>query len=172
MIKDFFKLNSTNSANLNDDYIQKNNFSIIYLLLFFILISCTNTSNKILTSPDNKIELSFEIIDGEAFYSINKDEKSVIKKSKLGILLENKLNIGKNLEIIKVSTSSNNYSWSPDFGEFDEIIDNYKNLDVSLSNGEINFNIVFRVYNDGVAFKYHVPNQSGITNYNAIVEYS
>ena len=172
MIKDFFKLNSTNSANLNDDYNQKNNFSIIYLLLIFILISCTNTSNKILTSPDNKIELSFEIIDGEAFYSINKDDKSVIKKSKLGILLENKLNIGKNLEIIKVSTSSKNSSWSPDFGEFDEIIDNYKNLDVSLSNGEINFNIVFRVYNDGVAFKYHVPNQSGITNYNVIDEYS
>ncbi|MDC3077226.1 glycoside hydrolase family 97 protein [Flavobacteriales bacterium] len=172
MIKDFFKLNSTNSANLNDDYNQKNNFSIIYLLLIFILVSCTNTSNKILTSPDNKIELSFEIIDGEAFYSINKDDKSVIKKSKLGILLENKLNIGKNLEIIKVSTSSNNSSWSPDFGEFDEIIDNYKNLDVSLSNGEINFNIVFRVYNDGVAFKYHVPNQSGITNYNVIDEYS
>ena len=172
MIKGFFKLNSTNSANLNNDYNQKNNFSIIYLLLIFILISCTNTSNKILTSPDNKIELSFEIIDGEAFYSINKDDKSVIKKSKLGILLENKLNIGKNLEIIKVSTSSNNSSWSPDFGEFDEIIDNYKNLDVSLSNGEINFNIVFRVYNDGVAFKYHVPNQSGITNYNVIDEYS
>ena len=172
MIKGFFKLNSTNSANLNDGYNQKNNFSIIYLLLIFILISCTNTSNKILTSPDNKIELGFEIIDGEAFYSINKDDKSVIKKSKLGILLENKLNIGKNLEIIKVSTSSNNSSWSPDFGEFDEIIDNYKNLDVSLSNGEINFNIVFRVYNDGVAFKYHVPNQSGITNYNVIDEYS
>ena len=172
MIKGFFKLDSTNSANLSDDYNQKNNFSIIYLLLIFILISCTNTSNKILTSPDNKIELSFEIIDGEAFYSINKDDKSVIKKSKLGILLENKLNIGKNLEIIKVSTSSNNSSWSPDFGEFDEIIDNYKNLDVSLSNGEINFNIVFRVYNDGVAFKYHVPNQSGITNYNVIDEYS
>ena len=172
MIKGFFKFNSTNSANLNDDYNQKNNFSIIYLLLIFILISCTNTSNKILTSPDNKIELGFEIIDGEAFYSINKDDKSVIKKSKLGILLENKLNIGKNLEIIKVSTSSKNSSWSPDFGEFDEIIDNYKNLDVSLSNGEINFNIVFRVYNDGVAFKYHVPNQSGITNYNVIDEYS
>ncbi len=172
MIKGFFKLNSTNSANLNNDYNQKNNFSIIYLLLIFILISCTNTSNKILTSPDNKIELGFEIIDGEAFYSINKDDKSVIKKSKLGILLENKLNIGKNLEIIKVSTSSKNSSWSPDFGEFDEIIDNYKNLDVSLSNGEINFNIVFRVYNDGVAFKYHVPNQSGITNYNVIDEYS
>lgn len=172
MIKGFFKLNSTNSANLSDDYNKKNNFLIIYLLLIFILISCTNKSNKILTSPDNKIELSFEIIDGEAFYSINKDDKSVIKKSKLGILLENKLNIGKNLEIIKVSTSSNNSSWSPDFGEFDEIIDNYKNLDVSLSNGEINFNIVFRVYNDGVAFKYHVPNQSGITNYNVIDEYS
>ena len=49
MIKGFFKLNSTNSANLNDDYNQKNNFSIIYLLLIFILISCTNSSNKIAT---------------------------------------------------------------------------------------------------------------------------
>ena len=88
MIKDFFKLNSTNSANLNDDYIQKNNFSIIYLLLIFILISCTNTSNKILTSPDNKIELSFEIIDGEAFYSINKDDKSVIKNQNLVFFLK------------------------------------------------------------------------------------
>ncbi len=172
MIKDFFKLNLTNSAKLNDVYNQKINFSIIYLLLIFILTSCTKTSNKTLTSPDNKIGLNFEIIDGEAFYSINKDEKSVIKKSKLGILLENKLNIGKDLEIIKASTSSNNSSWTPDFGEFDEIIDNYKKLDVSLSNGEINFNIVFRVYNDGVAFKYHVPNQSGITNYNVIDEYS
>ncbi len=172
MIKDFFKLNLTNSAKLNDNYNQKINFSIIYLLLIFNLISCTKTSNKTLTSPDNKIGVNFEIIDGEAFYSINKDEKSVIKKSKLGILLENKLNIGKDLEIIKVSTSSNNSSWTPDFGEFDEIIDNYKKLDVTLSNGEINFNIVFRAYNDGVAFKYHVPNQSGITNYNVIDEYS
>ena len=110
MIKGFFKLKSTNSANLNDGYNQKNNFSIIYLLLIFILISCTNTSNKILTSPDNKIELGFEIIDGEAFYSINKDDKSVIKKSKLGILLENKLNIGKNLEIIKQNEMSPNIS--------------------------------------------------------------
>ena len=115
MIKGFFKLNLTNSANLNYDYNQKNNFSIIYLLLIFILISCTNTSNKILTSPDNKIELSFEIIDGEAFYSINKDEKSVIKKSKLGILLENILvhcPLSSHLDLIKTLVLSKDiYIW-------------------------------------------------------------
>ena len=147
-------------------------FKLIYLLNILLFISCTNNDVHILKSPDNNIELTFEINNGQAFYSVKKNNESIIKKSKLGMLLENGLNLGEDLEILDLSISSSNNSWTPLFGEVDKIIDNYKNLNVKLSQNNISFNIFFRAYNDGIAFRYNIPNQTEISNYNIMDEYS
>ena len=142
------------------------------MFLFLIsLLSCSNSNNYIINSPNNNIQLDFQIQNGEAYYIVNKNNNSVIKKSKLGIVLENELNIGKNLEVINISKNTINNSWNPTFGEFDEIINKYNTFEVELSNGKFSYNIFFRVYDDGVAFKYFVPNQTSISNYNINTPY-
>ena len=155
----------------NTILLKKINTLIVFLFLISLL-SCSNSNNYIINSPNNNIQLDFQIENGEAFYSVNKNNNSVIKKSKLGIVLEDELNIGKNLEVINISKNTINNSWNPVFGEFDEIINKYNTFEVELSNGKFSYDIFFRVYDDGVAFKYFVPNQISISNYNIIDEYT
>ena len=158
-------------VNYNISLLKKIN-TLIVLLFLISLISCSNSNNYSINSPNNNIQLDFQIENGEAFYSVTKNNKSVIKKSKLGIVLENELNIGKNLEVMNISKNTINNSWNPIFGEFDEIINKYNTFEVELSNGKFSYDIFFRVYDDGVAFKYFVPNQTSISNYNIIDEYT
>lgn len=158
-----------------DNYLNSVNnliFVLTLILLNVFLKSCNNSNSNTLYSPDNKIELNFEIINGEAYYSVKKENNSIVKTSKLGMVLEGEINIGEGLKILNKSINSSNTTWFPDFGEFDEIIDNYNSMSITLSNDDMSFNILFRVYDDGIAFKYYVPNQSAITNYNIINEYS
>ena len=55
---------------------------------------------------------------------------------------------------------------------FQKIKNHYKSLTLELNKGDVDFKITFRVYNDGVAFKYYVPKQKSIKNYNIIDEFT
>ena len=88
------------------------------------------------------------------------------------MILESGLNLGQDIELVDFETGEFNEIWNPIFGELSQIKNNYKSLNVSLRKDNIKFQIIFRIYNDGVAFKYVIPNQDAIQNYNIIDEYS
>ena len=143
------------------------------ILFFLIIISCTNENNKsIVSSPDGNINLFFEIQNGQLQYQIKKNNNQIVDVSKLGMILESGLNLGQDIELIDFETDEFKEIWNPIFGELSEIKNNYKSLNVSLKKDNIKFQIIFRVYDDGVAFKYIIPNQDAIQNYNIIDEYS
>ena len=146
-----------------------------YLCILFIgiVLSCTNENNKtIVTSPDGNINLFFEIQNGQLQYQIKKNKNQIVNISKLGMILESGLNLGQDIELVDFETGEFNEIWNPIFGELSQIKNNYKSLNVSLRKDNIKFQIIFRIYNDGVAFKYVIPNQDAIQNYNIIDEYS
>ena len=145
----------------------------LYILFFLIIISCTNDNNKsTVSSPDGNINLFFEIQNGQLQYQIKKNNNQIIDVSKLGMILESGLNLGQDIELIDFETDEFYEIWNPIFGELSEIKNNYKSLNISLKKNNIKFQIIFRVYDDGVAFKYVIPNQDAIQNYNIIDEYS
>ncbi len=146
---------------------MKHLLTVIHLILF---VSCISLDNKTVKSPDSSIKLNFQISNGQPFYSIKKDNKVIVEKSLLGIILKNELDFSNGVKIESVSSSSHSSKWSPQFGEQSNIKNIYNELIVSLVKDNFNMKLSFRVFDDGVAFKYNIPNQDNISSYDIIDE--
>ena len=66
-------------------------FRYIFLTLFLFLLSCSNNTKQSIDSPDGKIKLVFEIVDGELKYDIKKNSQQIINPSSLGLILQDNL---------------------------------------------------------------------------------
>ena len=145
------------------------NFSFLILLL--VTISCDKGSFlSSINSPDNKISLNFTLDNGKPFYSINKGDKIIVSNSSLGLILKNGIDLTKGFKIKNQKQTSFKNNWNPLFGEFKTIENNYNQLSLDLINNETEINIEFRIYNDGVAFRYILPKQKSIQNYDLMDE--
>ena len=139
------------------------------LLLFFAAFSYLTLSsqqtNTIATSF-SKIRLEFAADqDGIPHYSVFFREKSVILPSRLGFLLNKTDALDSNFQIIKTDSMSFEEIWQPVWGELSNIRNHYHQVTVHLqqkSSPNILLNIVFRVFEDGVAFRYEFPLQPNL----------
>ncbi len=116
-------------------------------------------------SPSNKISVNFELTtDGQPSYSVYYNNKPVIFASNLGIKLKDKTALDANFEIADTKTNSFNESWKPVLGEQATIVNHYNELTVSLiqKGTKIKMNIIFRVFDEGVAFRYDFPKQKDL----------
>lgn len=121
--------------------------------------------SQTVTSPSNKILVKFKLTDtGQPSYSVNYANKMVISGSTLGIKLKDKPALYTNFAIDSVNNSSFNESWKPVLGEQANIVNHYNEIIVCLSQKETNvkMNIIFRVFNEGVAFRYDFPKQAAL----------
>ncbi len=141
------------------------NLSLLALAILFF--ACGNPKSVSIYSPDGKTKVTFCTGDTiPAFYTVEYDGESLIQPSSLGFLPENDGEIGKNLEIVSVSELEVNQSWNPVYGELAEIPDVYHQMTFRLKENvspEREFEIAFRVYNEGVAFQYTFLPQSDKT---------
>jgi len=144
-----------------------------YILSLFILIivSCKNNKNSYyLNSPDGKIKLEFNLKNGVPLYKISKNDNIIIDYSKLGIILNGKTDLDKDFKVINTNRKTHNTSWKTLFGEQKEIINNYNELEVILDQENKKLNITFRVFDDGIGFRYKIENQENINDYNIVDE--
>jgi alpha-glucosidase len=138
-------------------------FSTAFLLLF--LISCNQQPKKVsqeLNSPNSKNKITFELIDGVAFYSVSHGDKPVLSPSKLGFVFKNNDSLSSNFEVVKMENTSFNETWEPIWGEKKQIKNNYNQLSVFLkekSESKRNLEVQFRAFDDGIAFRYIFPEQ-------------
>ena len=132
------------------------------ILVFIIVIAFSITAIGQLpvkiVSPDKKLEVSVTIAKGQISYIIKREGKTIIEPSLLGIEME-KENFSGNLKLIKASTpilvnenyQSLNAKKSKINYKANQLVASYKN-----SNGR-KMDIIFRISNDGVAFRYYFP---------------
>ena len=134
-----------------------------YLFSLFLLFLFNFGNAQSVQSPSGKIALNFKLgTNGQPFYSVNYKNKAVVLESALGIKLKDNPALDANFEILTSKTSSFNESWKPVLGEQASILNQYNELNVSLLNKETNvkMNIIFRVFDEGVAFRYDFPKQA------------
>ncbi len=130
--------------------------NLSFILIIFTLFSCQQNSVSV-QSPNGKIELSFwtdEIEDN--FYSVNYENETIIQPSFMGFEIEGKPTIGLNMKIISVTETEVNTSWIPVYGERSNVHDHYNQVIVHLKetiSPEREFQITFKIYNEGVAFQ-------------------
>jgi len=144
------------------------NYSIPLLLFFISLAGCglIGPGNKTTQlSPDGKIELTMVINDGVARYAVNYNKKPLLLPSGLGFDIHGQNPIGNNLAIVAVKKSTHDDTWEQPWGEERYIRDHYNQLHVALRETREpgrKINIVFRIFNDGVAFRYEFPKQAAL----------
>lgn len=112
-------------------------------------------------SPNGNVRVDFSIVDGRPTYEMSYKGKTVVKPSHLGLELIGSTNLMDKFEEMNVTYSDFDETWKPVWGENKEIRNNYREMLVELSqpaHGRF-MNIRFRVYDDGVGFRYEFPVQ-------------
>ena len=113
-------------------------------------------------SPNGNIVLNVELNEqGTPVYQVSYKGQEIVKPSKLGIELNEENSLMDQFRINKTSTSTFDETWQPVWGESRDIRNHYNELLVEMekpSNGRF-MNLRFRVYDDGVGFRYEFPQQ-------------
>ena len=152
------------------------------------------TDVNTLSSPDGKLEMSFHLTgDGTPEYTLDYDGRPVILSSGMGFELRGVLKAQKidynadgtvsksdwkpceslhdGFAVESVERSSHDETWAPVWGEEDSIRNNYNELTVNLVQASTERRLVirFRLFNDGLGFRYEFPSQKNL-NYFVIKE--
>lgn len=168
--------------------------NIAAFLCAVLLSAGASAQSKSITSPDGNLKLTFEVAqDGTPMYSLDRGETKVILPSALGFELRgtikaSKLVFAEDGTITKVDerpansfhdgfvlegaeTSTFDETWHPVWGEEESIRNNYNELTVNLvqTATDRRMTVRFRLYNDGLGFRYEFPYQKNL-NYFVIKE--
>lgn len=159
---------------------MKQTFQMIVLVtcaLFMALTVQAQNATKVYqqVSPDNNVHLSFELQEkGKPSYSLQYKKSQVINPSTLGLELNGQESLQEGFEVVNTSTSSFDETWQPVWGENKDIRNHYNELLVELkqtSTGRF-MNLRFRVYDDGIGFRYEFPQQRNLVYFVVKEEHS
>ena len=140
-----------------------------YILLLILLVtvsmqSCQKGQNQSLKSPDGKIMGMVTNENQTMKFSLTYKGDAILKKSVLGLMV-NSLNLTEDISVLDIEQSSLNETWETVNGKNKEAVNHYNEYIFKCRKNEtvpINFNIVFRYYNNGIAFRYVIPKQKNI----------
>jgi glucan 1,4-alpha-glucosidase len=135
-----------------------------FIFLFFISL-LGNASAQVITAGMQKVKMDFTLNkDAVPVYSVSYDQKTIIQPSALGFTFVNNDNFNSNFEILGSEKRSVDETWNPVWGEVKEIRNHYNEVTVHLKQNGTNrlLDIIFRVFADGVGFRYTFPKQPGI----------
>jgi glucan 1,4-alpha-glucosidase len=137
-----------------------------YIVLFFsVFILNTLFAQKEVLTTMQKVRLGFYLGDqGIPTYWVNYDAKEVIRPSHLGIKIVDSAALDKNFVLLNLDSTTVDDSWKPVLGEVNTIRNHYKQLNIHLKQNTTGrlLDIVFRIFEDGVGFRYEFPLQAGL----------
>ncbi|RTY95416.1 glycoside hydrolase family 97 protein, partial [Flavobacterium bomense] len=144
-------------------------------LLGLLLVWTSNflMQAQVITSPNKNLSLQFELTtNGVPSYQLSYKDKSVIKPSTLGIEIKDAPSFMDGFSLTDSAQSLVDDSWNPVMGEEKIIRNNYNEVVVTLAQAKDNnryIRIRFRLFNDGLGFRYEFPKQTDL-NYFVIKE--
>lgn len=133
-----------------------------FILLSTLLFSCVNNTHRV-SSPDETMQVAFSLVDGIPQYSVFKNDETIVEPSTMGFKLLDNAADEIIYRLLSVEENSRNEIWEQPWGEFRYVEDKHNELVVHLK--EINghksrIDIQFRVFDDGVGFRYLFPKQN------------
>ncbi|HLA57018.1 MAG TPA: glycoside hydrolase family 97 protein [Flavobacterium sp.] len=132
-------------------------------IIFLALIAGSWLMNsQTLQSPSQAIKLEFSLsANGKPSYSLQYKNKTVVEQSFLGFKIKDGQPLDADFEILKSTPSEVNEKWKPVLGEVAEITNHYNQLAIQLNQKTTGrkINIIFRLFDEGLAFRYEFPKQ-------------
>lgn len=131
------------------------------MIFTFFLLFLGSILPQTVFSPGKNLLLSFNLnAEGKPLYQLAYKGKTIIEPSALGIMLKDAPSFEQNFSLVKSETKTVDDSWNPVWGEVKTIRNNYNELRITLAQKNIserNLIITFRVFNDGIGFRYEFP---------------
>lgn len=139
--------------------------SLFLILTLFVMSAVATAKNYSLRSPDKKNQITFmENEDGVFRYQVHTDKKLFILPSSLGLkMTDGSVVPSAGWTVSEVDYQDVNTTWTPVWGKRQVVPEVYKQMTINLSAKHEpiqNMQIIFRAYDDGVAFKYVLPQQA------------
>ena len=136
-------------------------------LFTWLLMSCNKTENLFtVNSPNDSNSIEFSLTaSGQPMYIVKHKNKVVIDTSLMSFDFKDLPSLKDNFKIVSMSTGSADETWPMPWGEQLEVRNNYNEMIVNLEEKTAEkrlLNIHFKVYNDGVGFRYEFPEQPNL----------
>ncbi|MBQ3857893.1 MULTISPECIES: glycoside hydrolase family 97 protein [Segatella] len=153
-------------------------------LLLSLLLTPFLVSAQTVKSPNGQIIVNFSLTgNGQPTYEMTYKGRAVVKPSHLGLELAKDKHASKGLretslmdgfQILDTKSSTFDETWKPVWGETATIRNHYNELEVDLNQGESKRKMIirFRVYDDGMGFRYEFPQQDSLTYFTIKEEHS
>lgn len=136
--------------------------AIAVIFVFYNLMGANS-----ITSPDGKIEIQVTLTD-HIYYNVSRNGEILLWQSPLGMTLSNNTELGYKPNLINSKTTSVSEKIKPVWGIRSEIDNAYNELRLDF---EGNYSLLFRAYNDGVAYRFETRLKGTIEVKNELVEY-
>lgn len=125
---------------------------LVVILVLAGVYSCSTKLDKLkINSPDGKVELRIEQTENKLQYHVNWDGEEMIGLSGLGIFDDARV------VITAFKINEEDREWETVWGQFSTIRDNYKELEIDIQTNGTGGKLLARVYNEGVAFRFILP---------------
>ena len=151
-----------------------NRIQSVLLSLSFLMMSAWSLQAEDLKSPNGRLVMHFEV-DGMGcpVYTLSYKGKPVIKRSRLGLEAEG-FSLREGFQLQKAETATFDETWKPVWGEVSSIRNHYNELAVTLHQpkDDRTIRIRFRLYDDGLGFRYEFPEQKNLVYFVIKDEYS
>lgn len=125
-------------------------------------------------SPNGSIHVEFDTKDGVPTYSVARNGKTVLNPSRLGLKLKDQPDFTEGFSVKSVDRNTHDENWNPVWGEEAEIRDHYNEMRVNLQQKKTapgrTMAVVFRVFDDGIGFRYEFPRQNNLQDFTIMDE--
>ncbi|WP_265561665.1 glycoside hydrolase family 97 protein [Sphingomicrobium arenosum] len=129
-----------------------------------VALPSTALAEEVVTSPDGRLVLTVDVNgEGRPFYRVELDGAAVIADSRLGFLMADQDKLERRLGIVAAATGSHDETWEQPWGEKRFVRDAHNQLSVTFredSEERREFGVTFRVFDDGVGFRYDFEHAS------------
>ncbi|OYU80287.1 MAG: alpha-glucosidase [Flavobacterium sp. BFFFF1] len=134
------------------------------ILTFFLTLFAGTLFAQNVQSPSKNISLDFKLVDGKPSYTVAYKTKPVVLQSLMGLKLKETTDLASDFVVDGFANNTFNESWKPVLGEQSSIVNHYNEMTVALRQQKTGrkLNIIFRVFDEGIAFRYDFPRQTDL----------
>lgn len=139
---------------------------LLAIIFFFSFSKLFGQSPLNISSSDKNLQLSITA-DEAIQYSLSYKGSNILQQSALGMKLNRPEIILREFELVSNSQKTVDETWEPLFGERSKIRNQYQELTLKLKSKDqgIKVDVIFRVFNDGLGFRYEFPEQGGVKHF-------
>ncbi|TKG97291.1 glycoside hydrolase family 97 protein [Puteibacter caeruleilacunae] len=138
---------------------------VILILTGASLGFCKNKNQYTMKSPNSQIEAVLSNENGLLSYQVFNNGKEILLSSRLGLEFIGEFDLSKGLKVVEVEKSKYDEQWEQPWGETQKVRNHYTQYLYEVKNENYKLNVYFRLFNNGVAFRYEIPKQEGVGSF-------